>query len=287
MAETESYETLSLAFDGGVTTLTFDRPEKKNAVNPTMIEEMYAEVMPRLKTDAADPDGGTDVLVLTGAGDAFCGGMDLQEYFLDNKDDPGRMAQLYDMVMDWTGDLYRFPRVTIAKVNGWCFGGGMALMCATDLAYAATDATMGLSEVRWGILPAGGATWLPARTISRRDFLDMSLTGNEYDGERAADIRLVNRSMPADDLDDFVSERASEIAQLNPSAVEFAKEVYQHEVENDMGFDAAVAYEVARNRQLRKLTAGEDVKALQAFTDKKFKPGIETYSDDDIAEYDG
>ena len=287
MAETQSFETVTLDFDAGVTTLTFDRPEKKNAVNPTMIEEMYAEVMPRLEADAADPDGGTDVLVVTGAGDAFCGGMDLKEYFLDNKDDPAGMAQLYDMVMDWTEALYRFPRVTIAKVNGWCFGGGMALMCACDLAYAAEDATMGLSEVRWGILPAGGATWLPARTIDRRDFLDMSLTGNEYDGERAAEVRLVNRALPADELDAFVDGRAAEIAELNPTTVAFAKEVYQHEVDNDMGFDAAVAYEVARNRQLRTLIDSEDVKALQAFTDKKFKPGLETYSDEDIADYDG
>jgi len=286
MAETISFEAVSLTFDDGVTTLTLDRPEKKNAIDPTMIREMHEEVIPRLEADAFDPEGGTDVLVVTGAGDAFCAGMDLEEFFLANQDDPRRMAALADVNMEWFEALYRFPRATVAKVNGWCFGGGLALMCCCDLAIAADEARMGLSEVRWGIMPAGGATYLPSRTLSRRDFLEASLMGRDFAGPRAEEIRLVNRSVPAEDLDETVTEWAAEIAALNPTAVRYAKETYLHESENAFSFEAAVTYEIARNRHLRGVTDREDVKALRAFADRKFRPGVETYDEEDIAEYD-
>lgn len=286
VSETKTFETVRLEFDDGITTLSLDRPEKKNAINPTMIEEMYNEVMPRIQQDAKDPEGGTNVLIVTGSGDAFCGGMDLNEFFLANADQPARMARIGQMNKSWFQDLYRFPRPTIAAVNGWCFGGGLGVLGATDLAIAANDAIIGLSEVRWGILPAGGATYLPAQTISRRDFLEMSLMGREIDGERADEIRLVNKSVAGDELDGEVRAWAEELNDLNPHVVSFAKQAYYTEMENCMDFEAAWDYEIARNRQLRGITEGEDVKALQAFRDKKFKPGVETYTDDDIAEYE-
>lgn len=286
MVQTVSYDTVELEFDDGITTLRFDRPEKKNAINPAMIEDLSREVLPRLQEDAADPDGGTDVLVVTGAGDAFCGGMDLEEFFLAHADDSATMARLGRLNKQWFSDLYRFPRVTIAAVNGWCFGGGLGVLCATDLAIAADDATMGLSEVRWGILPAGGATYLPAHTIARRDFLELSLMGREIGGARADEIRLVNRSVPRSELNAVVRSWAEEITALNPTVVSFAKRAYYAEMESGMDFETAWDYEIARNRQLRLITEGEDVKALRAFKDKKFKPGVEPYSEEDIADYD-
>jgi len=286
MLESASFDTVSVTVDGDVTTLTLDRPEKKNAINPAMIHEMQAEVFPRLEADARDPEGGTNVLVVTGAGDAFCAGMDLEEFFLENIDDPALMTELVRLNMEWFEALYRFPRATIAAVNGWCFGGGLALQCACDLAVAAEDARMGLSEVRWGILPAGGATYLPARTVGRRDFLEASLMGRDFDGTHAEEIRMVNEAVPAEALESEVAAWAEEVASLNPTTVQYAKEVFQHEEEGVFTFDAAVTYEIARNRQLRAVTSGEDVKALQAFSDKKFRPGVETYTDEDIEDYD-
>lgn len=284
--DAESFDTVSLSFDGDVTTLTLERPEQENAIDPEMIFEMQGEVLPRLLADARDPEGGTNVLVVTGAGDAFCGGMDLKEFFLANKDNPAYFSELVRLNMEWFEGIYRFPRPTIAAVNGWCFGGGLGLACACDLAIAAEDARMGLSEVRWGILPAGGATYLPAQTIGRRDFLEASLMGRDFDGEHAEEIRLVNRAVPADELEAEVTAWAEEITELNPLVVQAAKEVYMHETESNLSFDAAVSYELARNRQLRGITEGEDVKALKAFRDGKFRPGVETYSEEDIAEYD-
>lgn len=286
MPAADAYDTVTVTTEGDVTTLTLDRPAKKNAINPAMISELQAEVFPALEADARDPDGGTNVLVVTGADDAFCGGMDLEEFFFANRDDPARMAELVRLNMAWLESLYRFPRATIAGVNGWCFGGGLAVLCACDLAVAAEDARLGLSEIRWGILPAGGSTYLPARTIARRDFLEAALTGRDFSGAHAADIRLVNRAVPAADLDEAVAEWAAEVAALNPTAVEYAKEVYTHEQEGVFSFDAATTYEIARNRQLRAVTEGEDLKAIQAFADEKFRPGVETYTDEDIEEYD-
>lgn len=285
MAETVELDTVSVEFDDGITTLTLNRPDKKNAINPTLINEMHSEVMPMLKEDAYDPEGGTNVLVVTGAGDAFCGGMDLKEFFLDNTDRQAEFQQIGRINMEWFEDLYKFPRATIASVNGWCFGGGLALMCCCDLALAAEDAVMGLSEVRWGIIPAGGATYLPANTIARRDFLEASLMGREFDGKHADKIRLVNRAIPGDELDDEVRTWAEELNELNPNVVSFAKEAYRHEMEANMNFSSATTYEVGRNKHLSDIIDQENVKALQAFADDKFKPGVETYSEDDIADY--
>jgi len=286
MAETEVFDTVRVEFDGNITTLTLDRPEKKNAINPTLIREMHDEVMPALRADALDPDGGTDVLVVTGAGDSFCAGMDLKEYFLDTTDDPERFNDVRRDNMSWFEDLYTFPRATIAAMNGWCFGGGLALLCGCDLAIAAENARWGLSEVRWGIVPAGGATYLPAQTIGRRDFLEACLMGRDFDGKHAEFIRLVNRAVPSEQLDDVVANWAEELAQIHPTVVQYAKETYRHELETNMTFESATTYEGSRNRQLREAIDQENRKALRAFDDDKFKPGLETYSEEDIAEYD-
>lgn len=277
-----NYETITAEFgDDGVTRITLDRPEKKNAMNPQLHKEMI-DVLAEAKQDALDPEGGTRALKLTGAGDSFCAGEDLDEMFLAYEDDPHGAEQAAEIAMEWGKELLEFPSPTVAAVNGWTFGGGVRVLCSCDLAVAAEDAKLGLSEVNWGIFPGGGSTHAPSRVLSKRDFLYLSLTGQDIDGIEAAEMGLVNEAVPAEDLDDHVEELVQHIADLNPRAVRYAKEVYLHEAENNMTYDAAVDYELAKVTELRQLQNAEDMRAVEAFKDSRFRPGVETYSQQDI-----
>lgn len=275
------YETVKVDYDDDVTQVTLDRPDKKNAMNPKLHEEMV-EVLAKAKQDALDPDGGTRVLMLTGAGDSFCAGEDLDEMFLAYEDDPHGAKQMADIAMEWGKELLEFPSPTVAAVNGWTFGGGLRVLCSCDLAVAAEDAKMGLSEVNWGIFPGGGSTRAPSNVLSKRDFLYLSLTGKDIDGNEAADMGLVNEAVPADELYDHVEDLVEHISDLNPRAVRYAKEVYLNEAENNMTYDAAVDYELAKVTELRELQDAEDMRAVEAFKKRRFRPGVETYTEQDI-----
>jgi len=146
------YETIRIERNAapGVTLLTFNRPDQRNAMNPQLHEDMTAAL------DELWYDDDTHVLVLTGEGTAFSAGMDLKQSFLDLQDKPKEYERMLKQAVEWRGRTLRlFPKPTIAMVNGFCFGGGFTQLIACDFAFAAEDAQFGLSEVNWGILPAG------------------------------------------------------------------------------------------------------------------------------------
>lgn len=121
--------------------MILNRPEKRNAMNPTMHYEMV-DVLDELADDAA-----TRVLVLTGAGDSWCAGQDLKEFFRDLDDKPAQRRRALWASQEWRWRrLWTFPKPTIAMVNGHCFGGAFTPLVACDFAIAAEDVTFGLSE---------------------------------------------------------------------------------------------------------------------------------------------
>jgi trans-feruloyl-CoA hydratase/vanillin synthase len=278
------YQMVKTDFEDGVLRVTLNRPDKKNAMNPTLHEEMR-EVMAEAKEEAQNPKGDLRVMVLTGAGDSFCAGQDLEETFLDAADNPYQKYVNSERSWEWGRNLRMFPAPTIAAVNGWCFGGGFRLMCSCDIAIASENARFGLSEVNFGILPAGGTTKISSSKLSERDFLYLSLTGDDISAEEADKMRLVNWTVPHDELYDEVDEIVEKITDLNPLAVRFAKQVYLSEQEG-MTTDTARDYEIAKNLQLRNLTNQEDMKAIQAFGEDRFRPGLGTYSEEDIEEFE-
>src|ERR1700739_4529362 len=131
--------------------VTMNRPEKRNAINPTLSFEML-DVFEALESDAR-----CGVVVLTGAGEAYSSGMDLREYFraTDKLSYDERLKIMRRSALAQWKRLQFYGKPTIAMVNGWCFGGAFNSMIACDLAIAAEDATFGLSEINWGIIPAG------------------------------------------------------------------------------------------------------------------------------------
>jgi feruloyl-CoA hydratase/lyase len=267
-----SYECIKVETAERITTVTFNRPEKRNAMSPQLNSEML-DALTRL---AHDPD--TDILILTGAGESFSAGMDLQQYFRDTDHDLVLQEQVRWTMREWAYTKLRFfPRVTIAAVNGWCFGGAFMPLISCDLAIAANEAQFGLSEVNWGILPGGLVTRDIAMALGYRDALYSAMTGDTFDGQRAREIRLVNDSVPLEELNATVQELAQKLLKLNPETLRSIKETFRHA--SMMDYEQATDYMAAKSAQLlvRDVERGRE-KGLSQFLDtKEIKPGLEPY----------
>ena len=141
-------------FEDQIAWVTLNRPEKRNCMSPALNDEMV-EVL-----DALELDDRCGVLVLTGAGDSFSAGMDLREFFRATDGMPfNKQMRVRRSAANWQWrQLMNFPKPTIAMVNGWCFGGAFTPLVSCDIAIAADEATFGLSEINWGIIPGGVVT---------------------------------------------------------------------------------------------------------------------------------
>jgi trans-feruloyl-CoA hydratase/vanillin synthase len=214
---TKEYQTVLVEKEDGITWVILNRPEKRNAMSPQLHFDMYDAV-----TDAeGDPE--TQVMVITGAGNSWCAGQDLKEYFREGDKNPQLRRQASWCSQEWRWrKLFTFPKPTIAMVNGFCFGGAFTPLVACDFAIASDDALFGLSEVNWGILPGGLVSRVVTDMMSLRDGLYHAMTGDPFDGKRAAEMRLVNYSVPADQLRDETVKLAQKLMEKNPEAGEEA-----------------------------------------------------------------
>src|SRR6202045_4522835 len=204
-------DTILIDIADGIATVTLNRPHKKNAMNPALHRDMTT-VLDKLRYD-----GEARVLLITGAGDAFCGGMDLKEFFSDLKDDPAEYDRIYRMATEWRGRTLRYyPKPTIAMINGYCFGGAFSIVEGCDLAIAAEEATFGLSEINFKLFPGGSVSKSLANLLRPRDALFYAMTGRTFHGEHAAEIGLVNAAYPLADLKREVMALAREIASKDP-----------------------------------------------------------------------
>jgi trans-feruloyl-CoA hydratase/vanillin synthase len=162
-------------------------------------------------------------------------------------------------------------------VNGYCFGGGFTQLIACDFAIAAEDATFGLSEVNWGILPGGFVSKALTEVLNLRDAVWYAVTGDTFDGREAARIRLVNKAVPRDQLRSEVLALAHRLMALNPEAVRATKQAVKRVYH--MTEEQALDYLAAKSLELRVTDKerGRDT-ALNQFLDQKiFRPGLEPY----------
>jgi methylglutaconyl-CoA hydratase len=197
-----SYENIQLAYDGGVATITLNRPEKRNAISFDLIEDLLRAFDEVSKSDAI-------VLILTGAGKAFCSGMDLDNLKgllgrtpEQNLKDSETMVRLFR-------SLYEFPKVTIAAVNGAAIAGGTGLALLCDFTLAVPEAKFGYTEVKIGFVPAIVSTFL-LRQVGEKQARDLLLTGRIFGAEEAERMGLIREIVPAEDL----LHRARELAAL-------------------------------------------------------------------------
>jgi trans-feruloyl-CoA hydratase/vanillin synthase len=269
-----SWETVKVEKDKGIAWVSLNRPEKRNAMNPTL----NAEMLDVLETLDADDEVG--VLVLTGAGEAFSAGMDLKEYFREVDEQPDhvqRRVRRDSMAWQWR-TLRTYAKPTIAMVNGWCFGGAFTPMVCCDLAIAADEATFGLSEINWGIPPGGNVSRALAETVGTRDALMYIMTGKTFDGKQAAQMGLVNSSVPLERLHDEVRELAENLLQKNPVVLRAAKLGFKHAL--GMSWEQAEDYFYAKLDQSNfQDHEGGRAEGLSQFLDEKtIRPGLQTYA---------
>jgi feruloyl-CoA hydratase/lyase len=264
-----SYKTLLIEKSDGVAILTFNRPDKKNAMNPQLHEDMTAALEELRYDDAAR------VLILTGAGDTFCAGMDLKEVFYELRDQPARYDRVLRLATEWRGRTLRhYPKPTIAMVNGYCFGGAFSIVEGCDLAVAAEDATFGLSEINFKGFPGGSVSKSLANLFRPRDALFYGLTGRRFDGRSAASIGFVNLAFPAAQLRAETLKLAREIAAKDPAALRATKEAYRFSLE--MPWEAAMNFAMAKEEELQhRQRIGWKTEGVGDFVQGKFKPGLQ------------
>jgi len=209
------YQTIELSFDSRIATLTLNRPEKRNAISYELIDDLLAGLREVADSSAL-------VLILTGAGKAFCSGMDLENLKAltgrsaeQNVKDSETMAKLFR-------SLYDFPKPTIAAVNGPAIAGGCGLATLCDFTLAAPEAKFGYTEVRIGFVPAIVSTFL-LRQVGEKNARDLLLTGKIIDAAEAHRLGLVNEIVPADKLTERTRELAAQLMENSPASLAFTK----------------------------------------------------------------
>jgi feruloyl-CoA hydratase/lyase len=236
-------KTIEVIIADKVAKVVLNRPNKKNAMNPQLHADM-TEVLEKLRYEDS-----AHVLVITGAGDAFCAGMDLKEFFHDLKENPKEYNRILRLATEWRSRTLRyFPKPTIAMINGFCFGGAFAIVESCDLAFAANEAKLGLSEINFKGFPGGSVSKSLANLFRPRDALFYAMTGRSFGGEEAARIGFVNQSFPLSRLEEETMTIAREIAGKDPVALQMTKDSYRHSLE--MPLDAALNFIVAKEAEM-------------------------------------
>jgi trans-feruloyl-CoA hydratase/vanillin synthase len=269
---TTDFTNIKVEHEDGVTFVVLNRPEKRNAMSPDLHREM-CEALDDLETEDE-----TKIVVITGAGEAFSAGQDIKLYFRSTEEDPKARARARHESHHWRWEkLSKYAKPTIAMVNGYCFGGAFTPLCACDFAIAADEATFGLSEVNWAILPGGIVSWNVAQMMSFRDAMYYACTGETFDGKQAAAMKLVNFSVPRSELRDATVKFARMLMKKNPAALRYTKECIR--AVRTMDVQQAADYLNAKSDALRfrDPEKGRAEATRQFLDEKSFKPGLGEY----------
>src|SRR5262245_4269323 len=239
----------------GVVTVTLNRPEKKNAIDATMWDELMA-------TFREVAESATDrVLVLTGAGGAFSGGADLTPGSGEKRHQLDQMHHF-----GWVGlALHEIPKPTLAKVNGVAVGAGLNLALGCDLIVAGESARFSEIFVRRGLALDLGGSWLLPRLVGLHKAKELALLGEMLDAKEAERIGLVNRVVPDAELDAFVDDWAGRLAAGPPLALQLSKRM--------LGMAHAISLSEALHQEAMAQTvtsASQDTaEAMRAFFQKR------------------
>jgi 2-(1,2-epoxy-1,2-dihydrophenyl)acetyl-CoA isomerase len=221
-----SYETIVLERKDGVATLTLNRPEKLNALNRKMVEELNGAVVETAK------DRDVRALVVTGAGRGFCSGADI-----------GDMTQAAAPIENryWTQMMHKMilamtdlEKPVIAKVNGVAVGIGCSLALSADMIVASENAKFSLIFSRIGLIPDGGSLFYLPRLVGPAKAKELIFTARMLDAKEAERIGLVNRAVPADDLDNEVNMLAKQLAEGPTVALGIAKKIINKGLSMDL-----------------------------------------------------
>ncbi len=229
---TDVSRVLETGREGGVLTVTLNRPEKRNALSGALVEALHAAV------EAADLDQHVRVVLLTGAGKDFCAGADLEELLAS----AGASSEVNEAAALRLGALFgrmrALPKPVVAVVRGRALAGGAGLVTACDIVLAGESAQVGYPEVIRGFVPAMVMTML-RRLSGEKTALDLVLTGRLLRAEEARVAGLVSRVLPDDALEREAGELARSLASASPSALALTKQLF-HQLDG-LSFDQGIA----------------------------------------------
>jgi enoyl-CoA hydratase len=250
-------EVLLQETDGAILNLTINRPDKLNALNADVIEALSGAV------EAAAGDDAVRVIVLRGAGDkAFVAGADISEF---NNYRPADAARMSSRGQRLFRRIETLGKPVIAVLDGFALGGGLELAMACTLRVASTNARLGQPEINLGLIPGYGGTQRLARLAGRGVALDLCLTGDPVDAQRALDLGIVNRVHEPGELEGAVAKLAGKLARSAPAAMRGIIDSVLHG--GDCPLDAALEYET---RQFALCFATDDMReGVEAFLNKR------------------
>lgn len=247
MSDAALYETR-----GDAAWITLNQPERRNALSDAMVADLLAHLR-RAMADAA-----VRVVVLTGAGPAFCAGADLKAGGI------GAASAAENPFVQVMQTIWDAPKPVVGRINGHAFGGGVGLAAVCDLAVAVDSATFAFSEVRVGVIPAMISVVVIPK-LGVQNTMALFLTGERFPAARAAALGLVNRAVPAAELDAAVEEIVGMIRLGGPTAIREAKQLVRRipTLSMQAGFDYAAA-------KIAELFASEEAaEGMLAFAEKR------------------
>jgi methylglutaconyl-CoA hydratase len=236
-----SFTTLQLAFDSAIATVTLNRPDKRNAISYELIDDLL-RALDEVRTSNAQ------VLILTGAGKAFCSGMDLDNLRAltgrtseQNLEDSRKIASLFRA-------LYDFPQPTIAAVNGAAVAGGTGLATLCDFTLAVPEAKFGYTEVKIGFVPAIVSTFL-LRQVGEKVARELLLTGRLFSADEALRIGLINEIVSQEKLLDRARELATQLMENSPTSLAFTKRLLSDHARKEL--DSQIEAAIQENAGIR------------------------------------
>jgi enoyl-CoA hydratase/carnithine racemase len=253
------FETILYEKKEGVARITLNRPEAMNAITGKMFREIGQAL------DDAEQDGGVSVVVLAGSGKSFCAGVDLKYASeelktLQDQQDLFRLGN--KMALEKMEGL---GKPVIAAVQGYCLAGGFELMMATDLVIAAEDAKIGDQHINFGLFGGGGCVYRLALLVGMRKAKEIVLTGKRLSGKEAEQLGLVNRAVPAAELESAVAELAAELTTKSPVALRLSKWF----INKVSMLDADTRLELAVMYSLIDATSEDKDEGMRAFVEKR------------------
>jgi trans-feruloyl-CoA hydratase/vanillin synthase len=269
MTERTEEDTVALKIEDRIAWVSYNRPEKRNCMSPKLNRQMMRVL------DSIEFREDVGVVVLTGEGEAFSAGMDLQEYFRENEAKGlGAIRQSQREAYGWWDRLRWFQKPTIGMVQGWAFGGAYGPLHALDIVVASDKATFGLSEINWGILPGGGASKVAQELMPFRQAMYHAMMGENLTGQQAAEQGLVTECVAHDQLKARVIEIAQVLLKKDANALRATKWAMRRM--SEMTFDNAMDYLIRTQEALNGMGGAEARKEAtkQFLDDKTFKPGL-------------
>jgi methylglutaconyl-CoA hydratase len=251
------YHTLHLEFTGEIAMITLSRPEKRNAIST----EMVAELLSAFNEVEAGP---ARVLILTGAGKAFCSGMDLEALKALATQSPDEQREDADRLAQLCLRIWSFPKPTIAAVNGPALAGGCAIATLCDFTVAVPEAKFGYPEVRIGFLPAVVSVFL-RRQIGEKRARDLLLTGRGIDAGEAHRLGLVSQIVPPRELMTVAQILAASLLACSPVSLRMTKKLLCDFVAPEIGREL----ELAASASVQIRSTQDFIEGLESFLEKR------------------